>query len=127
VDAAGGTTPPPTGASEVEPNNTIAAAQAAREGDTIAGTLSATSDVDVFKVAIKAGSTLGAKLTPDAAANFDVAILNASGTTLASSTNTGLGVLDATSYKNNGAVTTTYYVRVKYTGGSAGAYQLVID
>jgi len=127
VDAAGGTTPPPTGTAEVEPNNTIAAAQTAREGDTIAGTLSATSDVDVFKVAIKAGSTLGAKLTPNAAANFDVAILNASGTTLASSTNTGLGVLDATSYKNSGTVTTTYYVRVKYTGGSAGAYQLVID
>ncbi|ARN23415.1 S8 family peptidase [Piscinibacter gummiphilus] len=126
VDAAGGSTPP-AGTPDVEPNNTVATAQSAREGDTIAGTLSATSDVDVFAVPIKAGSTLGAKLTPNAAANFDVAILSASGTTLASSSNTGLGVLDATSYKNTGTVTTTYYVRVKYTGGSAGAYQLVID
>jgi len=128
VDAAGGgSTTPPTGTAEVEPNNTIATAQTAREGDTIAGSLSATSDVDVFKVAIKAGSTLGAKLTPNASANFDVAILSAAGTTLASSSNTGLGVLDAASYKNSGTATATYYVRVKYTGGATGSYQLVID
>lgn len=125
VAAAGGGTPP-AGSADVEPNDTLATAQSAREGDTIAGQLSS-GDVDVFRVAINPGSTLGARLTPNAGSNFDVEIVDANGATLASSRVTGLGAVDATSWRNSGAAAVVRYVRVSYTGGAAGAYTLAID
>ena len=130
VAAGGGSNPPPpppTGTPDVEPNDSIGTAQPAREGVTIAGTLATSNDVDVFRVSIKPGSTLGAKMTPNPASNFDVAILDGSGRTLSSSTGTGLGALDATSVRNNGTATVTWFVRVTRAGGAAGAYSLVID
>lgn len=125
----GGTTPPPAG-NEVEPNNAFSTAQTAREGDTISGTMASSSDVDYFKVSIKPGSTLGAKLTPNATSNYNLAIFSSGGTQLASSSN-GVGALDALSVKNNGTLTTTYYVRVNFvsggTGSTGGSYTLVLD
>jgi serine protease len=132
VDAAGGTTttPPPTGSNEVEPNNTLGAAQPAREGDTIVGNLSSSTDTDYFIVPINPGSTLGARLTPNSASNYDLYIYDINGTQVAASTN-GTGLVDTASVRNNGTTQTSYYVRVRYvsggTGSTAGTYTLTLD
>ncbi|MEY4563101.1 MAG: hypothetical protein RLZZ618_2378 [Pseudomonadota bacterium] len=131
VDSAGGgTTNPPTGGNDVEPNNAMSTAQTAREGDTISGQMASSSDVDYFKVQINAGSTLGAKLTPNSTSNYNLTIYSSGGTQLATSTN-GVGVLDSLAVKNNGTAATTYYVRVNFvsggTGSTGGTYQLVLD
>ncbi len=129
VDAAGGTTTPPTG-NEVEPNNSTSAAQSAREGDTITGTMASSSDVDYFKVPINAGSTLGAKLTPNSTSNYNLTIYSSSGTQLATSTN-GTGLLDSLAVRNNGTAQVSYFVRVNFisggTGTTGGSYTLVLD
>ncbi|MBT9527734.1 MAG: S8 family serine peptidase [Rhizobacter sp.] len=131
VAAGGGTTnPPPTNTvAEVESNNTTGTAQVAREGVTIAGSISSSSDTDYYRVSINAGSTLGARLTPNSAANYDLYIYSSAGTELASS-RLGTGALDSLGVKNNGTTAATYYVRVRYVSGStgsAGTYQLALD
>lgn len=128
--AGGGTTPPPTNTvAEVESNNTTGTAQLVREGYTVSGSISSSSDTDYYRVNINPGSTLGARLTPVSTANYDVYIYSSGGTQLASST-LGTGQVDSTSVRNNGTTVATYYVRVRYvsgTTGSGGTYSLAID
>jgi serine protease len=131
VAAAGGTTPPATNTvAEVEPNDSTSAAQLVREGYTITGSISSSSDTDYYKVSINAGSTLGAKLTPNSGSNFDLYIYDSAGTELASS-KLGVGVLDSLAVKNTGSAAVTYFVRVRYvsgtTGSTAGSYTLLVD
>ncbi|HEX3138752.1 MAG TPA: pre-peptidase C-terminal domain-containing protein, partial [Rhizobacter sp.] len=90
---------------------------------------SSSTDTDYYKVNINAGSTLGAKLTPNSGANYDLYIYNSAGTELASSKQ-GTGALDSLAVKNTGTAVATYYVRVRYvsgTTGAAGTYSLAID
>lgn len=126
----GGTTPPPTNTvAETESNNTTGTAQLVREGYTVAGSISSSSDTDYFRVNINPGSTLGAKLAPVSTANYDLYLYNSSGTELARSTQ-GTGAQENLSVKNNGSAVATYYVRVRYvsgTTGSGGTYTLAID
>jgi serine protease len=130
VAAGGGTTPPPVNTvAEVESNNTGATAQLVREGYTVNGSISSSSDVDYYRVSIAPGSTLGVRLTPVSSANFDVYVYSSAGTQLASST-LGTGQVDSTSVRNNGTATANYYVRVRYvsgTTGSGGTYSLTLD
>lgn len=130
VAAGGGTTPPPTNTvAEVESNNTSGTAQLVREGYTVTGSISSSSDVDYYRVNINPGSTLGVRLTPVSTANYDVYIYNSAGTQVASST-LGTGQVDSTSVKNNGTTVATYYVRVRYvsgTTGTGGTYSLALD
>ena len=128
--AGGGTTPPPTNTvAEVEPNNSGSSAQLVREGYTVTGSISSSSDGDYYRVNINPGSTLGVRLTPVSTANYDVYVYSSAGTQLASST-LGTGQVDSTSVRNNGTTVATYYVRVRYvsgTTGSGGTYSLAID
>ncbi len=128
--AGGGTTPPPTNTvAEVESNNTGSTAQLVREGYTVTGSISSSSDVDYYRVNINPGSTLAVRLTPVSTANYDVYIYSSAGTQLASST-LGTGQVDSASVRNNGTTVATYYVRVRYvsgTTGSGGTYSLALD
>lgn len=119
----GGSTTPPSGTtvSEVESNNTRALAQSISGNPvTVNGTMSASTDVDYFKVSLPAGKTLAAVLAPNASSDYDLYIENATGTVLAKSEN-GTGAADSASAKNSGTTATTVYVRVKHYGGGTGA------
>jgi serine protease len=127
VDAAGGTTPPPTG-NEVEPNNSTGTAQVVAKGTTLSGSMASSSDNDYFRVAVPAGGTLSARLTPNASSDYDLYVYNASGTQVGSSVK-GTGQVDTVTVTNGGAAA-NYFVRVRfYSGstGSAGTYTLALD
>ncbi len=120
-------TNPSTIVNEVESNNTIATATAVTPPQAIVpGSLSTTSDTDYFAVPLPAGATLKATLTPPAGVDYDLYILNSSGTTLASST-LGAGQVDVASSTNTGSTQVTRYVRVRYYSGGAGSYSLKIE
>jgi serine protease len=119
--AIGGTTPPPPGTNEVEPNNSRAAAQAIGTANTtINGTLSSSSDTDYFSVSLPAGRTLTATLTPNSSSDYDLYIYNSSGTLLARSER-ATGQVDAASVTNSGSSASVRYVRVVYYSGGTGS------
>ncbi|MBH9577806.1 S8 family peptidase [Inhella proteolytica] len=120
-----GTPPPPTVA-EVEPNNSISAAQLiSTAGVQVNGGLSSSSDGDYFRVDLPAGKTLTATLNPGSR-DFDLYIVNSSGSTLASSVK-GAGQIDVASSTNTGSSTVSRYVRVRYYSGGAGSYTLKLS
>ncbi|MBO9689029.1 MAG: S8 family peptidase [Mitsuaria chitosanitabida] len=114
----GGTT-----TAEVESNNTIASAQAIAAPTTVNGSLSSTTDTDYFKVVLPAGKTLSATLTPPSGKDYDLYLVNASGTQLRASEN-GAGAVDSFTYANTGSASVTVYVRVVYYSGGTGSYTL---
>lgn len=103
---------------EVEPNNSISAADPVADTVvTITGKISSSSDTDYFKVNVKAGVTLTVKMTGPSGKDYDLYLYNASGTKLASST--GTTATESLSYKNSTSSTATYYIKVL---GYNGAY-----
>jgi serine protease len=131
VDAAAGTTTPPTTVSETESNNTISTANVvSTSGTTVSGNMSSSSDTDYFKVTVPAGKTLSATLTPNASSDYDLYIYNSAGTQVTSSTN-GAGAVDSASASNTGTTAVTAYVRVVYysggTGSTSGTYTLKLS
>jgi serine protease len=127
VDAAGGSSvASPAVISEVESNDTLASAQAVTQPVTVNGSMSSSSDTDYFRLAVGAGKSLVATLTPNSTSDYDLYIYNSAGALVASSLK-GSGAVDSTSVSNSGAATATYFVRVRfYAGatGSAGSYKL---
>jgi serine protease len=121
--AATATVTPPT-QNEVEPNNTITAANAVNvSGTVVKGTLYGTTDNDYFVVQVPAGKTLTATLTMNAGSgstDYDLYAYNSAGTQLAMSTN-GAGVADAVSVANATTATSPRYIRVRYHAGTYGA------
>ena len=114
-----------TTVAEVEPNNTLATAQAVLPATArISGSLSASSDVDNTRVSLPAGKTLTAVLTPNAAANHNLALYSSAGSALASSSSTGLGAADTVVYSNNGTAAATLVLGVRCSRGAQGAYSL---
>ncbi len=119
--AIGGTTPPPPGTNEAEPDNSRATAQAiATANTTVNGAMSSSSDTDYFSVSLPAGRTLTATLTPNSSSDYDLYIYNSSGTQLASSIR-GTGQVDAASVTNTGSGASVRYVRVVYYAGGTGS------
>lgn len=117
----GGTTPPPTGSTETESNNTRATANTVSAPATIAGTLASSSDTDYFKVTLAAGKTLTAKLTAGlSSADYDLYLYNSAGTQVAKS-ELSAGQTDTASVKNNGTTSAVYYARVIYYSGGTGS------
>jgi PKD repeat protein len=109
---------------EVEPNNSRTAPQVVTANPvTINGRLASTTDTDFFSVSLPAGATLRATLTPPAAADYDLQILNSSGTELARS-ELGTGAVDTATSTHTGTSAVTRLVRVVYYGGGAGNYTL---
>jgi serine protease len=122
VDAAiGGTTPPPPGTAEVEPNNSRSAAQlVATDNTTINGTMSSSSDTDYFRVNLPAGATLVSTLTPNTSSDYDLFVYNSNGTLIGRSER-GTGLVDTVSVTNTGTSTLARYIRVVYWSGGTGA------
>ena len=132
VDAAGGGTPPPpppASCNEVEPNDSLATAQAVTLGTTINGSMASASDGDYFKLSVPAGRTLTSTLSPNSASDYDLYVYNSAGTQVARSIR-GTGLVDTASATNATAAAATYTVRVRfYSGatGAAGTYTLAIN
>jgi serine protease len=119
--AIGGTTPPPPGTNETEPNNSRATAQAISTANTtVNGTMASSSDTDYFSVSLPAGRTLTSTLTPNSSSDYDLYIYNSSGTQIASSIK-GTGQVDAASVTNTGSSASVRYVRVVYYAGGTGS------
>ena len=113
---------------EAEPNNTGSSAQAVGAALVqVAGALSTSSDWDFFRVSLPVGKTLTAKLQPNASANFNLALYDAVGTALATSSNAGNGVADTIVYSNNGSAATSYLVAVRFGSGGLGSYSLKLS
>lgn len=110
---------------EVEPNNSLATAQLVTAPATVAGTLSSSADVDLFRISLPAGKTLAAALKlASSATDYDLVLRNSAGTAIAASQNDGGGVAEALSYVNGGSAAVTLYLQVRYYSGGAGAYTL---
>jgi len=125
--AVGGTTPPPaSGTTESEPNDTRATADVVSTKGAVTAAIGSSTDTDYFAVAVPAGATLTATLTPGATSDQDLYLYNASGTRVARST-AGTGAVDSVSYRNRGSATATFYVRVLHYSGPTGAYGLQLS
>ncbi|MEK8050757.1 S8 family serine peptidase [Ideonella sp. DXS22W] len=125
------TTPTPVvtvlAVNEVEPNNTLAQAQAvASTPANVSGTLSTTSDLDHFKVAIPAGKSLTATLTAGSTSGFGLTLLNTSGQTIYSAPGVAGRTIQVT-VSNSGATAATVVLRVLRSTGAAGAYKLALS
>ncbi|HEY0065612.1 MAG TPA: hypothetical protein VGC21_26080 [Telluria sp.] len=105
---------------ETESNNTLATANSvATAGTTVNATMSATGDIDFFKVVLPAGKTLTAVMTPNGTSDYDLQLQSSTGSSLATSIK-GTGQADTVS-RTAGAVAETLYVRVYYYSGGTGA------
>ena len=114
------TPPPPSGNTEVEPNNTTGTAQnVTTSGTVINATMGSSTDIDYFKCALGAGRTITATMTPNASSDYDLYVYNSNGTLIGSSEN-GTGAVDSVSVKNTGTSTFTRYAKVIYYAGSTG-------
>ena len=116
--------PATTTLAEVEPNNTLAAAQAVTAPATVVGGLSGAADVDLFRISLPAGKSLGAVLRPASGVDYDLVLRNAVGSVIAASQNDGAGVAETLAYANGGSAAVTLYLQVRYYAGGAGSYSL---
>ncbi|WP_247660966.1 S8 family peptidase [Ideonella alba] len=115
---------------EVEPNQTLATAQAISSFPArVLGTVGSTTDVDHYRVAMAPGATLTARLIPNASSNYDLALRNPAGVVRLNSTR-GVGLPDQFTWRNLNATTTNFYLRVLRVSGSTGVngtYTLEVD
>ncbi len=102
---------------ETEPNNTIAQANNAARNDITLGTINSTTDTDYFKMVLSANGSIALTLTPVSSADYDLYLLNSAGTVLAKSEKS-TGLVDTINYS---ASSGTYYVQIKYYGGTTGS------
>jgi serine protease len=109
---------------EVEPNNTMGAAQTVATTPTLVnGSIASNTDGDYFKVSVVAKSKVVATLTADAASNFDLYAYDAYGRQVSASVNDA-GLNDVVTVSNTASTTTTVYLRVVRNAGSVGNYTL---
>jgi len=111
--------PPGPTINETESNNTTGTANTiTTTGTTVNGTMSASSDVDYFKVTIPAGKTLTVTMTPNATSDYDLELYNAAGTKIGSSVK-GTGQADTVTRAS--AAGEVVYAKVFYYSGGTGA------
>ncbi len=116
-----GAVPPGTVISETESNNTTATANViSTSNTTVNGSMSASTDVDYFKVTVPAGKTLKVVMTPNSTSDYDLELYSSTGTKLTSSTN-GKGAADTVSNANTGTAAKVVYAKVLYYSGGTGA------
>jgi serine protease len=121
ITISGSSSPPPSGSSEVEPNNTRSQAQTvSSSGTTINGTMSASSDQDYYKISLPAGKRLSATMTPNSSSDYELYLLNSNDTAVAWS-ESGKGIAETVGITNSGSSTATWYVRVHYFAGGTGS------
>ena len=101
---------------ETEPNGSIAAANFVGANSTITGTMGNSTDKDYFKVALAATQSLKVDMTGPAGKDYDLYLVDASGTVLASSE--GNTSTESVTYKNGASAKTVYIEVVSYSGSS---------
>jgi carboxypeptidase T len=120
---------------DAEPNNGISAAQAvASLPALVSGSMDPAikterGDNDFYRVTLLPGQTLTATLTPSAASDVNLELLNAAGERISNSV-LGLGQVDVASAANTSTAPITVYVRVSYRSGPYGAqsaYSLALE
>ncbi len=128
-------TPLPLPLAETEVNNSLATAQFVSifpsqvSGAMNSPVRSERSDTDHFRITLPAGRTLAAELRPNAGSDYNLEILNAAGTPVASSA-LGTGQVDVATFTNTSAAAATLYVRISYASGlkgPAGTYTLLLQ
>ncbi len=92
--------------------------------------MSASSDLDFFRVDLPAGKTLTAKMTPNSTSDYDLYMLSSTGAQLSAS-EAGKGAVDTVTKANTGSSAMTLYVKVVYysggTGATSGKYSLNLN
>ncbi len=117
--------PAVTTINEVEPNNTLAAAQAISASTvTVNGQLSS-GDNDHFRINVAAGKKLVATVTPAARTGAGLTAFLASGQQLITVAGTA-GAARQITLTNSGATAVTVVVRVNLSSGAAGSYTLAL-
>jgi hypothetical protein len=101
---------------ESEPNGSIANANVVGSNTTITGTMGNSTDKDYFKVALAANQSLKVDMTGPVGKDYDLYLVDASGTVLASSE--GNTSTESITYKNGTAAKTVYIEVVSYSGSS---------
>jgi serine protease len=115
------TAPPPAAQAETESNDALATATpVTSSGTTINGVISATSDIDYYRMQLPAGKQLSVTMTPGPSApDYDLYLYDAAGILLSTSEN-GSGEIENVSNRNTGTATMTRYVQVRYYSGATG-------
>lgn len=98
-----------------EPNDSMASASSISNNTTITATIGSSTDLDYYKFTISSTKTCTIYLTPPSSKDYDLYLLNSSGTQIGSSTN-GTGTVDTIT---KSLAAGTYYIQVK---GYSGAY-----
>jgi serine protease len=116
-----------TDVSEVEPNNTLGAAQGiVATPAQVFGSIAANTDADYYKVSVAGGSRLVASLSAGADVNDDLYVYDALGRQLGYSV-LGTGQTDSVTVINSAATSTIMYVRVVRSTGALGSYTLTLE
>jgi serine protease len=133
ANGSGATTPPPASSptpppatsalSEIEPNNTLAQAQALANGALqLNGTLTL-QDRDHFRVSLGPGKKLTAIVKPSSATAAGIGVFMADGRQLLLLSGAA-GATRQVTVNNSGSTTVSVVLRVFHSGGSAGSYSL---
>ena len=117
-------TPVPTALSEVEPNDSIAAAQKLAGWPTkVSGTIASNSDLDHFRITLPAGKQVVTTLSAGSASGFGLTAYYSNGQTIVNMTGV-VGRTQQLTLKNTGSVALDLVFRVSRSSGSVGAYTL---
>lgn len=111
------TTAPPSGCSTAfEPNETMAAAATIVSGVTNSAAITTTTDNDYFKIVTTATSNIVYSLVGPSGVDYDMTILNSSGTTIGS----GTGATATETVTLNNQAAGTYFIRIfGYNGANS--------
>ena len=101
---------------EAESNGTIAAANVLATQTSVSGTMGTASDIDYFKLTLAASKKLRIDMVGPSTTDYDLYVVNASGTVLASSEGTTSSEL--LNYTNGTSTSTVYIKVVSYSGSS---------
>jgi serine protease len=117
-------TPVPATVSEVEPNETVAAAQKlAGWPTTVSGAIGTTADLDHFRISLPAGKQVVVTLAAGSASGFGLAAYYTNGQAIITMAGS-VGRSQQLTLKNTGSVALDLVFRVSRTTGSTGAYTL---
>jgi len=101
---------------ETESNGSISSANTVGSNTTITGTMGSSTDKDYFKVALAASQSLKVDMTGPVGKDYDLYLVDASGTILASSE--GSTATESVTYRNGTSARTVYIEVVAYSGSS---------
>ena len=115
-------------ADEVEPNNTIASANALGSRNQLTGFIGSAADIDFFKVTLAANQRLRVDMTgpTSSSIDYDLYVVKSTGTGLARSE--AVGSTESLTYQNGATAQTVYIKVMSYAGASTTSpYKLTIS